>query len=193
MKNGGDKHKRILLNPEMLSEMEQTNEKHGLADLSTNPLENVSLDDLDNPFAEKEEGKVIEDVEEAKKEVIKEEVVKEEIKEVIKEEIVKEEIKEEAVREERKEIVEDGVTEVKHDESTMVKEETTSSQTDDNHKSQMELLYKKRDELLEKQKRINQIHNEIAELEKPAIRDVSALRNKIDGCFSYFPDGCLIF
>ena len=48
-----------------------------------------------------------------------------------------------------------------------------------------EELCKMRDELLEKQQQINQIHKEIADLEKPAKRDVNALRKKIDNCLVY--------
>ena len=49
----------------------------------------------------------------------------------------------------------------------------------------IELLYKKRDELQAKQAEINQIHKALADLDQPAIHDVTNLRNKIDHCFSY--------
>ena len=47
------------------------------------------------------------------------------------------------------------------------------------------LIREKKAELLNKIQRINLLNQQIAELDAPAERDVSALRRKIDSCFRY--------
>ena len=47
------------------------------------------------------------------------------------------------------------------------------------------LIHEKKAELLNKIQRINLLNQQIAELDAPAERDVSALRRKIDSCFRY--------
>ncbi|KAK8798446.1 hypothetical protein WA588_003527 [Blastocystis sp. NMH] len=47
----------------------------------------------------------------------------------------------------------------------------------------LDLIHEKKAELLNKIQRINLLNQQIAELDAPAERDVSALRRKIDSCF----------
>lgn len=49
----------------------------------------------------------------------------------------------------------------------------------------LDLIHEKKAELLNKIQRINLLNQQIAELDAPAERDVSALRRKIDSCFRY--------
>lgn len=49
----------------------------------------------------------------------------------------------------------------------------------------MDLIHEKKAELLNKIQRINLLNQQIADLDAPAERDVSALRRKIDSCFRY--------
>lgn len=47
----------------------------------------------------------------------------------------------------------------------------------------LKLVHEKRDAIMSKIKHINLLHQQIADLDKPAAQDVSRLRHKIDSCF----------
>lgn len=47
----------------------------------------------------------------------------------------------------------------------------------------LKLVHEKRDAVMNKIRHINLLHQQIADLDKPAAQDVSRLRHKIDSCF----------
>lgn len=158
-----------------------------------NPFGETTMDELDYPFGnnplietrreeEKEDAEVtinpVETVQQNETSDIKEEVVEESAESPI--EIIH-------LVDSEEDHPEEDDSEGNHSEiaSEIIETEEPDPYEEEKRAIMIELLYKKRNELVEKQKRINELQVAAASLEKPAVHDVSVMRQKIDNCFAY--------
>lgn len=153
-----------------------------------NPFGEITMDELDNPFGDNHL------IEEKREEVIEDAEVRKTSEEIPQQNETSD-IKEEVVDDSAETPIEiihlvdsdEDHSEENHSEiaSEIIETEEPDPYEEEKRAIMIELLYKKRNELVEKQKRINELQVAAASLEKPAVHDVSVMRQKIDNCFAY--------
>lgn len=158
-----------------------------------NPFGEITMDELDNPFGDNHliEEKREEVIEDAEVRMTPEEIPQQNETSDIKEEVVDDsaETPIEIIHlvDSDEDHPEENHSEENHSEITseIIETEEPDPYEEEKRAIMIELLYKKRNELVEKQKRINELQVAAASLEKPAVHDVSVMRQKIDNCFAY--------
>lgn len=153
-----------------------------------NPFGEITMDELDNPFGDNHL------IEEKREEVIEDAEVRKTSEEIPQQNETSD-IKEEVVDDSAETPIEiihlvdsdEDHSEENHSEiaSEIIETEEPDPYEEEKRAIMIELLYKKRNELVEKQKRINELQVAAVSLEKPAVHDVSVMRQKIDNCFAY--------